>query len=338
MNTVVRAAGPAHLESLRLGAPTAATVKWKIAMTRARQVVAIEVLLRATLVLANALLMACSHAEATIGTRDLLALVRTTPIDAGHTACAVFDADGTLWDFDLSGTLTEQTLVHKRASDAGLPALNASLQSFGLPAATDIYAAAQAMTKAYETKQLYAIGETQGLDEDAVNVRIWPQYNWLYVDQRPAELEQLATQLMVEQAYDARIFAGMRAVIGALRERQFHVYVISGGVHEFVVAGAARLGFSPVEAHGLKLVVQDGRLTPQVVAPVPYKQGKATLALQLCGGKPLFAFGDSVATGDAAMLQLAAIPVAVRPHGRHLTAAHTQQMRIYEHPETGDAP
>jgi phosphoserine phosphatase len=112
--------------------------------------------------------------------------------------------------------------------------------------------------------------------------------------------------------------------------------VVSGGVHEFVQAAAAELGFAPDEVRGLQLEVRDGALTDRVVEPVPYKQGKATLATALCGGRPMFAFGDSVASGDSAVLALAARPVAVRPKGRHLVAAEQQAVPILERPDLAD--
>ena len=260
-------------------------------------------------------------------------MVRNEPVPAGHVACAVFDADETLWEFDLSKTVTEQAVRNRTASDQGLPAFNALFQTFGLPTAASIYDAKAELEAAWFSGRLHQAGRQRGWDEDAVNVREWAHYNWLFVGETPAALGARARQLMVEQGYREKVFPGIRTLLGALRAAQFRVRVISGGVHELVQVAAADLGLSTDEVRGLRTEVRDGCLTAEVIAPVPYKQGKAELAERMCGGLPMFAFGDSVASGDSAMLQAAAIPVAVRPKGRHLTAALDRAMRIWEHPE-----
>ena len=158
-------------------------------------------------------------------------------------------------------------------------------------------------------------------------------YNWLYVGRTPAELADRAHQLMNDQHHRTRVFGGVRKAVAALRAKGFQVRVISAGVHEFVQAGAVDVGFAPSEVQGLALEVRDGLLTDRVVEPIPYQQGKAALATTMCGGRPMYAFGDSVATGDASMLRLAAVPVAVKPHERHLAAACDQHMLIWQSPE-----
>jgi len=274
----------------------------------------------------------CAHGERIVTVPDLQELIRQEPVPAGHVACAVFDADGTLWDFDLSGTLVEQTLEARRGSDQGLPPLNDLLQTFDLPPAADVHEALRALGAAWSSGRLQGIGQQRGWDEQAVSLRVWPSYNWLYLGRSPAELAVQARLLLQEQKYQTRIFAGVRSLVTSLRAAGFRVLVISAGVHEFVQAATTDLGFAPAEVRGLQVAVQDGRLTPQVLEPIPYMQGKAVIARQLCGGKPMYAFGDSVASGDAALLELAAFPVAVKPHGRHRQAARQRGMRMLEHP------
>jgi len=276
---------------------------------------------------------ASSPAAAIVATEQLLLLVREAPIATGYTACAVFDADGTLWDFDLSSTLVKQTLQQRAASALGLPAMNALLATFGLPPGADIYQATRTIDDAFDSGALHAAGRSRGWDEDAVNVRLWPHYNWLYLGLAPTALTSRAQQLMAEAGYRTRVFAGMRQLVTALRGRGMRVRAISGGVHEFVEVAAAELGFTADEVRGLKVKVVNDLLTADVVEPVPYQQGKAVIARELCGGAPLFAFGDSVASGDAAMLAIARYAVAVRPKERHLTAAQSAGMMIFEHPE-----
>jgi phosphoserine phosphatase len=287
----------------------------------------------ALLLLLATLSLGCYSTSGKVTTSQLLLASQNLAVKPGHVPCAVFDADGTLWDFDLSEALVKQTLAEKTASDAGLPAMNATLTAFGLPPAPSVYDATRALDAALASGALLAAGRTRGWDEAEVAARVWPHYNWLYVGLEPARVAARAERLVATPAYRKRLFEGMRAVSSVLRARGFKLFVISGGVHEFAAAGASFLGFKPGEVRGLQLKVHDGRLTDEVVRPVPYEGGKATLARELCGGKPMFAFGDSVASGDAAMLGLAAVPVAVRPQGRHLAAAKKRGMLIYEHPE-----
>jgi phosphoserine phosphatase len=276
---------------------------------------------------------ACAHTGPTVTTSQLLGMVRDEPMPAGHVACAAFDADGTLWDFDLSKTLAEQAVRDRTASELGLPAFNALFRTFGLPAAASIYDAKAELEAAWFSGQLHEAGRRRGWDEDAVNVREWPHYNWLFVGETPAALGARARRLMSEQGYRHKVFPGIRTLLAALRAARFRIRIVSGGVHELLEVAAADLGLAPDEVRGLRTEVRDGSLTAEVVAPVPYKQGKAELAEQMCGGVPMFAFGDSVASGDSAMLEAAAIPVAVRPKDRHLVAALDRGMRIWEHPE-----
>ena len=284
-----------------------------------------------------AVVAGCGPASRAVTTDRLLAMVRDAPVAAGHTRCAVFDADGTLWDFDLSSTLVRQTLRDRTAGEGGLAAMNALLAAFGLPPGADVYAATRAVDEALDSGALHAAGRSRGWDEDEVNARVWPHYNWLYLGMPAEAVVDRARRLLSDPSFRARVFPGMRAVVAALRSRGYRVRVISGGVHEFVAAGAAEAGFLSDEVRGLKVAYRDGRLTGEVVAPVPYQQGKATIARELCGGRPMFAFGDSVASGDAAMLDLAALPVAVRPAGRHREAARRRGMLVYERPEAPGA-
>ncbi|MCU0309183.1 MAG: haloacid dehalogenase-like hydrolase [Thermoleophilia bacterium] len=292
-------------------------------------------LLTALLVLASTLSLGCHPSSGTVTTSQLLHLAQNLAVKPGHAPCAVFDADGTLWDFDLSEALVKRTLADRTASDAGLPAMNATLAAFGLPTAATVYEATRAIDAALASGALLEAGRRRGWDEAEVATRVWPHYNWLYAGLAPAAVSARADKLLATGGYRERVFDGMRAVVAVLRARGFKLFVISGGVHEFATVGAAAFGFAPAEVRGLKLKVRDGRLTDEVVPPVPYQGGKATLARELCGGPPMFAFGDSVAAGDAAMLAAAAVPVAVRPQGRHLETAKRRRMLIYARPEAG---
>jgi phosphoserine phosphatase len=279
------------------------------------------------------LLSACGHSGHVVTTSQLVNMVRDEPIPDGHVACAVFDADGTLWDFDLSETIVDRTVRDRTASDRGLPAVNALLASFGLPEARDVYEARASIETAWASGRIAANARERGWDEDAIAQRLWPSYNWLYVGFEPSAVAARARVLMAEEAYRAKVFAGVRPLLAALRERSYRVRIISGGVHDFVQAAAADLGFRPEEVRGLALEVRDGVLTDRVVPPVPYQRGKAVLAVEMCGGTPRFVFGDSVASGDSAMLDLAAVPVAVRPQDRHLASAIDRGMLIWERPD-----
>jgi phosphoserine phosphatase len=260
-------------------------------------------------------------------------MVRDEPVPEGHVPCAVFDADGTIWDFDLSETVVDRTVRDRTASERGLPALNALLASFALPEAGDVYEARASIETAWSSGRIAAAGRMRGWDDDAISERLWPSYSWLYVGFEPSAVAARARALMAERPYGERVFAGVRPVLAALRERSYRVRIISGGVHHLVQAAAADLGFRPEEVRGLALEVRDGVLTDRVVPPVPYQRGKAVLAMKMCGGQPRFAFGDSVASGDSAMLDLAAVPVAVRPRDRHLASAVERGMLIWERPD-----
>ncbi len=123
-----------------------------------------------------------------------------------------------------------------------------------------------------------------------------------------AEVKQLAARYYAEtlQPY---YFAASVELFAKLREGGVIPYIISAAPHVFVCAAGPTLSIDEQHIFGIEVTVaQDGRLTDQVVLPVPYAEGKAKRLSMIVAAekartqKPVFvlaAFGNSYHTDSA---------------------------------------
>lgn len=96
-----------------------------------------------------------------------------------------------------------------------------------------------------------------------------------------------------------------------LQEAGVEVWIVSGSHRWIVGAGARAVGISDERLLAVDIVVRDGLLTPEVRLPVTFGEGKAEAIHQRLGRRPDLAAGNMLS--DAAMLELAALAVAVEP-------------------------
>jgi phosphoserine phosphatase len=259
----------------------------------------------------------------------------------GFSKCAIFDADGTLWRGDLSGSIIQEDIKNKKLSNLGLPALNESLTFFGLEPQQTIYAAKDELNRAfkrgYSEGGMYKIAQklTPPLSKDEVHEKTWNHYNLLYVGLTPQALEEKANSF-IKQAFHKQFYKGISSIISYLRKSEFKVYVISAGVHDFTLAGAKLLGFDADKVRGMRLKVVNGIISDKPELPIMYKNGKAQVAKEFCKGKPFIVFGDSVSGTDEKMLEEAYFPVAVEPKPKHASVAKLRNYSILDFKQTVD--
>ncbi|MBW2534944.1 MAG: haloacid dehalogenase-like hydrolase [Deltaproteobacteria bacterium] len=120
---------------------------------------------------------------------------------------------------------------------------------------------------------------------------------------KETRVKELA-RLYFDTKHRHRIYRPSSDLITALTSMGIEPWVVSGSPKWVVAAGARHLGIPAERVIGLGVRVDsDGRLTGEVVRPVPWKHGKAKRILQHVGRIPVLAAGNSY--GDLQMLKTA---------------------------------
>lgn len=193
---------------------------------------------------------------------------------------AVFDGDGTLWHADLPREFLEHQVHHRRL-------LHFEYSPGG-----------------GEVARLYATCEHD------VSICI-AQAAFLYVGLELTTLRAQAGE-WVATHLARRAFAEQRALVGYLRSRGFEIWVVSGGPQWLAQVAAARLfDLPPERVIGVATRVVDGRLSAEIIPPVPFRAGKAASIEASIGVAPQIVVGNS--KSDIPMLALATrLAIAVR--------------------------
>jgi phosphoserine phosphatase len=212
------------------------------------------------------------HPQACDALARLLASSRRGP--------ATFDGDGTLWSGDVGEGFFAWMLKKRRYPAQRLPMLERAWSAY--------------RAGRYDSEKMYELMVTgmAGMHE--------------------SEVRQLATSYF-DSVHMAQIYKPMATLVLALRETGFSPWVVSGSPHWVVAAGARHFGIPEDNVIGLSVRVgADGRLTDEVVRPVPWKKGKAARIMRDVGRPPLIAAGNSL--GDIQMLSIAReVPLVVNP-------------------------
>ncbi len=131
-----------------------------------------------------------------------------------------------------------------------------------------------------------------------------------------AGMEEKHVRKLAERYFDKEarrsIYQPMAALVGALRQSGFAPWIVSGSPVWVVAAGARHLGIPSSQVIGLSVKVVNGRLTDEVVRPVPWKDGKAQRIMSDIRQVPVLAAGNS--SGDVQMLKIASeLTMVVNP-------------------------
>ncbi len=284
-----------------------------------------------------------SAGGAVLGPYELIALLPTleehaawkTRERAGHRRCAAFDADGTLWREDLPEAVIGRAVSDAQIRPQALTPFNELLERFGKPRAASAHDAWTQLSWGYTSGTLHKEGAARGLSIEQVDREFWGSYNVVFAGWEPESL-MTHTRKVMDSGFGGQIFAGMRDLLAALRRRGFRTVVVSAGLDLPVRVAASYLGFAPEEVRGNRSKLRNGILTHEAEPPHVVGPGKSAVAKELCGGTPLLAFGDSVATSDRQMLDDALVAVAVEPKQKHLLRAQEAGMFILDFQRTED--
>ena len=193
---------------------------------------------------------------------------------------ATFDADGTLWAGDVGEGFFLWMLRNRHYPADRIPSLQRAWQSY--------------KSGQLASESMYELMVTS------------------MAGMREADVQQLATRYF-EKRHSSRIYTPMQTLVTTLAATGFSPWIVSGSPRWVVEAGARHFGIPQNHVIGLSVRVdEDGRLTDQIIRPVPWKEGKADRILQQLGRRPVIAAGNS--QGDAYMLKIASeLPLVINP-------------------------
>jgi phosphoserine phosphatase len=197
----------------------------------------------------------------------------------GPAGVAAFDGDGTLWDGDVGEELLARLADdQKLIPPAGAGSFAEYSSRFQLDPADAFAYAGRAMA---------------GLREDFVTSE--------------------AERLFAERA-GGGVFPPMRELVAELQRRSWSLYIVSASNRWSVAPAARLLGIDLDHVIALDVVVKDGRLSTEVLQPVPTLTGKPKLLRERAGRYADLAFGNSRL--DLPLLESSRVPVAVGPSSR----------------------
>ncbi len=181
----------------------------------------------------------------------------------------VTDADGTLWSEDIG-----EGFLKRLAADRALVS----------PEATgDVWATYEAKVKADKAAgYAWAAQVMAGMPEAEVTAR---------------------AEAYAREFVPAHLYPAMRALVDEAHARGCEPWIVSASNEWVVRAAAPLIGLAPDHAVGIRVAVENGRLTDRVVAPVTFRAGKVRAIEERIGRKPSLVSGDS--SGDIEMLEWA---------------------------------
>lgn len=178
---------------------------------------------------------------------------------------AAFDADGTLWDFDLG-----EAFFHYQIQNSRLNLPRAPYQYY--------------------------------LDMKAKNP---PQaYLWLAQISQGKRIEQVRAwaEDCVEKYGKLPIFPDIKELIDYLISKQVTVYVVTASIKWAVEPGAKRLGIPYEQVIGVQTKIINGLVTDQQEGEITYRKGKPLALLNMTQGvSPILCAGNT--TGDLQLLE-----------------------------------
>lgn len=239
-----------------------------------------------------------------------------TTHEAGTVPYALFDADGTLWAFDIANRLFEHLVRERLLKAEALPALQHALSTSGLATHGDATACFSRLLSAYD----------QGAADEhltfATMIRALAGFSL-------SELDAVHERAMaVPTEAQGELFPEMRVLFRELQAAGIRVYVCSASPLWTVHYGLALCGLKADAVRAAATQVVAGRITDVLIEPMTYREGKLAVAMRDFGGPPLIGFGDS--RGDVAFLAASQIAVCVNARPALLDAARGFAGQVFE--------
>lgn len=128
----------------------------------------------------------------------------------------------------------------------------------------------------------------------------------------PAEIMDMGYECYLD-SYQGKFYPEMKQLIANLKEYGFEVWILTASP-EFLYQKflAEELGLPDTQILGVKSVVANGRLTDEIIMPIPQDDGKANVIPTFIKARPLIVGGNS--RGDMDMLnQSCGLKIVVNP-------------------------
>jgi len=195
-------------------------------------------------------------------------------------AVIVFDADGTLW----KGDVGEAFFLWQLKENLFLP-----------PRAES----------ARKNWQMYQEGKLPERE-------MWIEATRAQAGVEETVLRQRAKEFF-EKSFMGEVFPAMKAAISKFQAGGSEVWIVSASHRWIVEPGAAYLRIPADHVVAISTVVRDGRVTDEIIEPVPFKEGKVDAIQKYIRKTPAVVFGNSMS--DAPMMRLStSTAVAINPN------------------------
>lgn len=138
-----------------------------------------------------------------------------------------------------------------------------------------------------------------------------------------AELRQHAKAFF--KTFQANIYPGQKQLIARLQQAGAAVWIVSASNQWMVEEGADYLGVPRDKVVGVRLEVADGLITPHIIPPMTYRQGKVDAIVKYIGQQPVLVSGDSLT--DYEMLKYASrLQLVINPKNRGAAGANLTEL------------
>ena len=230
---------------------------------------------------------------------ELLLLLSEELSHVSGSAGMVFDADGTLWSGDVGDDLFFHAVEHDLLRDEASRALAHLAGAHGLE------------TRGTPSELALSMYEAQTAGRFPERA-LYEMMAWCFAGLRVRELTEIAHEALAERGFKGRRLAALTPVLAWARAAGVQTVMVTASPQPVAEVAGATCGFLPEQIEGCRPLVRDDVVQPALSAPIPYGQEKARAGRRLLGETVcLAAFGDSAFDFD--MLELARLPVAVRP-------------------------
>lgn len=209
------------------------------------------------------------------------------------------DADGTLWSGDVGNDVFLKLIETHAVRTAAYPALVREAEAFGIT---------RSGIASEVAKALYDACEAGHYPEE----RCFAMMTWAFAGASRSEVIAFSQTVAKETNLEGRLHRFLDPVFDWARRENIPIWIVSASPNWMVEIGAAMFGIPSEHVIGMAPVLQEGQIMPELAGVPIYGPNKPLMLRKTCPqGTLLGGFGDS--TYDIPLLQMAKVPVAVRP-------------------------
>ena len=226
-----------------------------------------------------------SHVDSVVST-ILQNVGKLKTVNPNAIPMAFWDFDGTILKGDVSEGFSSNGEIHYKG-------LVEETVSAGMSPIYRGKSAYRILAKDY--KRMCEIGKWLG----------YPFVAQIFEGTEAAAIDSLAS-IKFKNVYQHWYFTASIEILKRLEDAGIANYIISASPEVFVRNAAETLNLPRDRFYGIRVEIRDGIMTPNLIMPIPYAEGKVAYLKQIVesqkNGFPVAAFGNSYST-DAAFLE-----------------------------------